>query len=101
MRFGAYLTQARQAAKLTQGEVARKCKLSDAYINQLETGRADPPTRQVCMALARALGADGNELWKHAFVPRIEKWLKKEGFRKIPASLTADLYDGLIRSHKI
>ena len=101
MRFGPYLKRLRLGAKLTQKALARKCGLSDAYINRIEGEEADPPTRQVCMALARALGADGNELWKHAFVPRIEKWLKKEGFRKIPASLTADLYDGLIRSHKI
>jgi transcriptional regulator with XRE-family HTH domain len=95
MKFEAYLSRARQAAKLTQGELARKCRLSDAYINQLETGRADPPTRQVCMALARALGADGNELWKHAFAARLEKWLKREGFRKIPDGAASAFYDDL------
>jgi transcriptional regulator with XRE-family HTH domain len=96
MRFGAYLSQARQAAKLTQDEVARKCRLSDAYINQLETGRADPPTRKVCMALARALGADGNELWKHAFAARLEKWLRREGFRKTPEGAASAFYDRLV-----
>ena len=95
MKFEAYLSRSRQVAKLTQGELARKCKLSDAYINQLETGRADPPTRQVCIALARALGADEKEVWKHAFAARFEKWLKREGFRKVPDGLASTLYDDL------
>jgi transcriptional regulator with XRE-family HTH domain len=101
MKFGAYLKRLRLGAKLTQKELARKCNLSDAYINRIEGQQADPPTRQVCMALARALGGDGNELWKHAFVARLEKWLKKEGFRKIPQNLPAEFYDDLIRSYKI
>jgi transcriptional regulator with XRE-family HTH domain len=90
MEFGAYLKCLRQHAALTQIELARKCGLSDAYVNQLETARTDPPTRQVCRTLARALEANEDELWKHAFTARLERWLKKEGFRRIQAdSLTA------------
>jgi transcriptional regulator with XRE-family HTH domain len=95
MKFGAYLKRLRLGAKLTQKELARKCSLSDAYINRIEGQEADPPTRQVCMALARALGADGNELWKHAFAARLEKWLKKEGFRRIPDDAASAFYDRL------
>ena len=95
MKFGAHLGQLRRAANLTQGELARKCGLSDAYINQLETGKADPPTSRVCQALARALGVDKNALWKYAFAARLTRWLRKEGFRSIPEGLTASLFDNL------
>ena len=47
------------------------------------------------MLLARALGVKGNELWKHAFAARFEKWLKREGFRKIPDGLASTLYNDL------
>ena len=96
MRFGPYLKRLRLGAKLTQKELARKCGLSDAYINRVESQEADPPTRQVCSALARALGADGNELWKHAFAARLQKWLKREGFRKIPEGAASAFYDRLV-----
>ncbi len=95
MKFGPYLRRLRQQANLTQGKLARKCGLSDAYINQLETATADPPTRQVCRAIARALGADGNELWKYSFTARLESWLRKEGFKKIPGGLISAFFDDL------
>jgi transcriptional regulator with XRE-family HTH domain len=96
MKFGAHLGQLRRAANLTQGDLARKCGLSDAYINQLETGKADPPTSRVCQALARALGVDKNALLKYAFTARLERWLRKEGFKKTPGDLTPTFFDNLI-----
>ena len=96
MRFGPYLRQSRLRAKLTQKELARKCRLSDAYVNRLEREEADPPTRRVCSRLARALSADENDMWKCAFAARLAKWLKKEGFRKIPEILGSDFCERLI-----
>lgn len=95
MKFGPYLRRLRKAGNLTQGKLAHMCGLSDAYINQLETEIADPPTLQVCKALARALGVDGNELWKNAFTARLEAWLKKEGFKKVPEGLSSAFFDDL------
>jgi transcriptional regulator with XRE-family HTH domain len=96
MRFGPYLKQLRLAAGLTQGQLARSCRLTTAYIYQLEKHKAEPPTHRVCKLLARAMGVDGNELWKHAFAARLEKWLKREGFRKIPDGAASALYDSLL-----
>jgi len=95
MKLGTYLKQMRLRANLTQKELARKCGVSDAYLNRLEKQKADPPTHRVCRALARALGANENDLWKHAFTARLERWLRKEGFRSIPQGLTASLFDNL------
>lgn len=95
MKFGAYLKRLRQRANLTQGELARRCRLSDAYVNQLETAKADPPTRQVCRILARALEVDRNEVWKYSFTARLERWLRKEGFKKTSGGLTSAFFDNL------
>lgn len=95
MKFGVHIKHLRRKLKLTQGELAHKCGLSDAYVNQLETGKADPPTRQVCKELARALDVDGTELWKHAFTARLERWLKKEGFKRAPEHSLSALFDSL------
>jgi len=95
MHFGAYLKRLRQDAALTQGELARRCGLSNTYINQLEAANTDPPTRQVCRTLARALAADENQLWKYAFTARLERWLKKEGFKRVPADVVSHFFDNL------
>lgn len=97
MKFEAHLRRLRRDANLTQGELAHKCALSDAYINQLETGKADPPTRQVCRELARALGVEGNGLWKYAFIARLERWLKKEGFKRTQERTLESLFDSLTK----
>jgi transcriptional regulator with XRE-family HTH domain len=95
MNFGTYVRRLRQQANLTQDGLARKCGLSKAYINQLESAKTDPPTRQVCRTLARALAADENELWKYAFTARLEKWLNKEGFKRVSADLLSSFFANL------
>ena len=54
-------------------------------------------TRQVCVALARALGVDSNELWGHAFTARLETWLRKEGLKNLPKEFIATLFDQLVQ----
>jgi transcriptional regulator with XRE-family HTH domain len=95
MNFGAYIRRLRHKANLTQDGLARKCELSKAYINQLESTKTDPPTRQVYRILARTLAADENELWKHAFTARLERWLRKEGFKSVSADLVSRFFDNL------
>jgi transcriptional regulator with XRE-family HTH domain len=95
MNFGVHLKRLRKEAKLTQSQLARKCGLSDAYLNRVEKQTVDPPTRRVCQQLARALGADGNELWKRAFTARLERWLKKEGFKKVSQDSLLAMFESL------
>jgi transcriptional regulator with XRE-family HTH domain len=95
MNFGSHLRRLRRDAGLTQVELGRKCGLSDTYINQLETGRTEPPTREVCHTLAGALAAAEPELWKYAFSARLERWLRKEGFKRIPPDLVSTFFDSL------
>ncbi|MHB8656260.1 MAG: helix-turn-helix domain-containing protein [Terriglobia bacterium] len=97
MNFGAHLKHLRRQTKLAQDELARKCRLSGAYINRLEAGKADPPTRQVCVALARALGVESDELWRISFTARLETWLRKEGLKNLPNEFIATLFDQLVQ----
>jgi len=95
MRFGPYLKDVRLRAELTQSQLAKKCRLTSAYISQLEKGKTDPPTRQICRALARALGLRERDLWMYAFTARLERWVAREGYRKIPDGLTTVIFDTL------
>jgi transcriptional regulator with XRE-family HTH domain len=95
MKFGTYLRVRRLDAGRTQSQLARSAHLTSTYINQLENSKAAPPTRAVCRLLARALGVDRDELWKHAFTARLERWLRKEGFKKTSGGLTSAFFDSL------
>jgi transcriptional regulator with XRE-family HTH domain len=95
MKFGPYLKRCRVSASLTQKELAQRCGLSDAYINRVENQEADPPTHEVCAALARALGTHEKELWKCAFTARLDRWLRKEGFKKTHEVLASAFFDDL------
>jgi len=95
MKFGPYLKKCRINASLTQKELARRTGLSDAYINRVENQEADPPTHKVCVALARALGIDAKDLWKLAFIARLDRWLRNEGFNNAPEGLVSAFFDNL------
>jgi len=96
MRFGSRLRLQRLKGGLTQSQLARSARLTSAYINQLENSKAAPPTRAVCGLLARALGIDKSELWKYSFTARLERCLRKEGFKKTPSDLLPAFFDNLI-----
>jgi hypothetical protein len=48
---------------------------------------------KVCYCLA--LGPDDHEVWKQAFTARLERWLKKEGFKGPSSELLADFFERL------
>jgi hypothetical protein len=76
-------------------ELARKCGLSSAFVTQPETRRIELAMRNARYCLARALGLEGDEVWKQAFTARLDRWLKKEGFKGPSPELRSALFDGL------
>jgi len=60
--FGNRVRELRKAKGLTQKDLAASVKLDFTYISKVETGKADPPGEDVVRGLARALGADPEEL---------------------------------------
>lgn len=57
--FGDLLRKARQCAGFTQKELGEKVGVDDSYISRLERGVYQPPTREVVLKLADALGISG------------------------------------------
>jgi DNA-binding XRE family transcriptional regulator len=55
VRFGANLRRARQRARITQAELARRLGASQAYVSQVENGRENL-TQERMAAIAEALG---------------------------------------------
>lgn len=57
--FGELLIKYRQRAGFTQKELGEKVGVDDSYISRLERGVYQPPTREVVLKLADALGISG------------------------------------------
>jgi transcriptional regulator with XRE-family HTH domain len=55
-RFGELLLIARRRTNLSQLELAKKVDVDDSYISRLERGVFSPPSREVAVRLADALG---------------------------------------------
>jgi transcriptional regulator with XRE-family HTH domain len=54
--FGGLLKEARTRAGLTQKELAERVGITDSYISKMETGVFPPPSREVAVKLADAVG---------------------------------------------
>jgi transcriptional regulator with XRE-family HTH domain len=54
-QLGQEIRRLREAAAMSQGELAKKAKVSREYLNRLESGKYDP-TLGTLTRLARALG---------------------------------------------
>jgi transcriptional regulator with XRE-family HTH domain len=59
--FGELLKEARKYARLTQQALADKVDIDDSYISKMEKGGDKPPTREVAVKLAAALGISDKE----------------------------------------
>ncbi|MFS0841253.1 helix-turn-helix transcriptional regulator [Paenibacillus sp. 1P03SA] len=57
-KFGDWLKEARTKTEMTQNELAEKVGVSFTYISKLERGKEDPPSEEICIRLAKALGED-------------------------------------------
>jgi transcriptional regulator with XRE-family HTH domain len=55
-RFGAHLRAARTRARLSQKKLGEMVDVDDSYISKMETGAFPPPSRDVALKLADALG---------------------------------------------
>ena len=84
MDFGAWLSEQRRKAGLTQRSLAKKCGLTAGYLATLERNTAEPPPLRTCKALARGLGIDWEEMWQRSFAARLKRWLRRQGHSGIP-----------------
>jgi transcriptional regulator with XRE-family HTH domain len=62
MTFGARLRQLRRAQHVNQRTLAARAGIDFTYLSKVETGAMPPPSADTIVKLARALGADADEL---------------------------------------
>jgi len=60
--IGRFVREVREARHFSQAELARRCNLSRAYINALESGSVKQPSARTLGVLADALGIDIMEM---------------------------------------
>jgi len=78
--FGDHLRGLRKRAGLSQRELAQRAGIDFTYLSKIENGRVDPPGEATMRALARALGADAEDLLARARkMPRDLKRLVAQG----------------------
>jgi transcriptional regulator with XRE-family HTH domain len=78
--FGEHLRGLRKRAGLSQRELAQQAGIDFTYLSKIENGRVDPPGEATMRALARALGADEEDLLARARkMPRDLKQLVAQG----------------------
>jgi transcriptional regulator with XRE-family HTH domain len=100
MDFGALLKKERMRSGLSQQALAAKCAVSPVYIYRMEKNGIDPPTRNMCRALAKAMRISEDVLWKPAFRSRLIRWLAKEGYPEISNGLVNMLEEALEKDRK-
>jgi len=61
-RIGKVLRTMREAKGLTQLELAKRAKVTNVYLSQLEQGKKKNPSLDVLRRLARALGVPVTEM---------------------------------------
>ena len=71
--IGGFVKEVREARHLSQAELARRCNLSRAYINALESGNVKEPSARTLGLLARALEIDIMEILEATGTIRINK----------------------------
>lgn len=62
MEFGRRLRDLRKQKNISQRDLATQVEVDFTYLSKIEGGRLAPPSEDVIRRLAKALGADENEL---------------------------------------
>lgn len=61
-RMGKLLKERREATGLTREQLAKKAKVTTAYVSMIEAGKRKSPSISVLQRLAKALGVPMTEL---------------------------------------
>ena len=96
-RFGDALRRARQEAKRTLRDVARRLDVSVVYVSDVERGNRRPFSNERILKVAELLEADPDRLIKAAGVEKgvIEYDISED--KPLEASVVGDLVSGLAR----
>ena len=71
--IGGFVKEVREARHLSQAELARRCNLSRAYINALESGNVKEPSARTLGLLSNALEIDIMEMLEATGTVRVSE----------------------------
>jgi transcriptional regulator with XRE-family HTH domain len=98
--LGKFVRAVRESRHLTQAELARRCHLSRAYINALESGNVKEPSAKTLSLLAKALDLDILELLEAGGIVNEEQYCHIRNEADVAVSLRRErhLSENSVRS---
>ncbi len=101
MKFGDYLKTKRKQRGITQGDLAYYLDVSKVYIHQLETGKADSPSRERCHQIAQYLRVSVAEVWNLSRREKLHKFIEKELIDKKDLEILTDEERYLVKLYRV
>lgn len=101
MTFGDYLKAKRKQRGVTQEALAHYLGVSKVYIHQIETGKADSPSRERCHQIAQLLRVSVDEIWKYSRREKLQKFIEKELINEKDLEILTDEERYLVKLYRV
>ncbi|MCY4047163.1 MAG: helix-turn-helix transcriptional regulator [Candidatus Dadabacteria bacterium] len=101
MTFGDYIRAKRKQKKVTQETLADYLGVSKVYVHQIETGKADSPSRDRCRQIAKFLKVSFDETWKRSRQERLRKFVEREHIDKKDLEILTDEERYLVKLYRV
>lgn len=99
--FGDYLRAKRKQRNVTQEALADYLGVSKVYVHQIETGKADSPSRERCRQIAKFLKTNFDETWKRSRQERLRKFIEREHIDKKDLEILTDGERYLVKLYRV
>ena len=101
MTFGDYMRAKRKQKSVTQEALADYLGVSKVYVHQIETGKADSPSRERCRQIAKFLKVGFDETWKRSRQERLRKFIEREHIDKKDLEILTDEERYLLKLYRV
>lgn len=101
MTFGDYMRAKRKQKSVTQEALADYLGVSKVYVHQIETGKADSPSRERCRQIAKFLKVGFDETWKRSRQERLRKFIEREHIEKKDLEILTDEERYLVKLYRV
>ncbi len=101
MTFGKHIRMKRKQKGMLQYVLADRLKVSKVFIHQIETGKADAPSRKRCHQIAKVLELDPQELWNMSKRERLQKFMQRENIDREGLEVLTDEERHLLKLHRV
>ena len=101
MTFGDYMRAKRKQKSVTQEALADYLGVSKVYVHQIETGKADSPSRERCRQIAKFLKVGFDETWKRSRQERLRKFVEREHIDKKDLEILTDEERYLVKLYRV